>query len=117
MVDRSLLTILATPTFNVTVSGSMEKSTVQHMIGVTAQETHTHTAHYIYIPYGAYTCISWVLNITNFEWFTKFISVKILTAMVRYMSSARVRKIISTKFKKKTAIHEKLDPRNISAIW
>ena len=65
------------------------------------------------IQYGAY--ISQVFNFANFESFVKFISAKILTATVRYMSSARVRETISTKFQE-TAIREKLDPRNISAI-
>ena len=54
-------------------------------------------------------------NFANFELFAKIISAKILTATVRYMSSMRVREIISKKFQKK-ATHEKLDLQNISAI-
>ena len=50
------------------------------------------------IRYGAY--ISRVFNFANFELLRKFISAKILTAMVRYMSSAHVREIISTKISK-----------------
>ena len=56
------------------------------------------------IPYGAY--ILQVFNFANFANFdssVKFISVKILTATVQYMSSVRVREIISTKLKKKNS--------------
>ena len=48
------------------------------------------------IPYGAY--ISWAFNFANFESFVKFISAKILTAMVRYMSSTCIHEIISMNF-------------------
>ena len=62
--------------------------------------------------------ISWVfnfVNFVNFESFTKFFQRKFGQQQFGNVSSAHVRKIISTKFQK-TDINKKLDPWNISAL-